>query len=342
MKTFKLCKDADFALLKHLLDDLVPLIFFFYLTVIRGGNYHLCKNSMIRLAFMFLTQKRHHYDKSTISVISDLIHCETVIPDWKERFKSHLNIFTEKKVEVFHSMLRMHCSSWSTADQIEETAKVLSARKFDSDFMENFLKPFLKKPHRFNVSYLSGKAAEFLVEKIIRQIYLHSGGPYRREKRRNKTIISAPVFGPVFDERSFPIGFSTQTPPSVEFICDKTNCTVASPAAEAAVLSCGHSFHLECIRERNCLFCEPFLLTSVKKLAEKFNQNLSSEVGGSDGAQESRDDEGEGNYDEEDGQQDEIEFYTSHELSSQLSANLATFIPAGVKPKYVNQAQKSR
>ena len=97
MKTFKLCKDADFALLKHLLDDLLPLIFFFYSTVIRGGNYHLWKNSMIRLAFMFLTQKRHHYDKSTISVISDLIHCETVIPDWKERFKSHLNIFTEKK-----------------------------------------------------------------------------------------------------------------------------------------------------------------------------------------------------------------------------------------------------
>ena len=29
MKTFKFCKDADFALLKHLLDDLLPLIFLF-------------------------------------------------------------------------------------------------------------------------------------------------------------------------------------------------------------------------------------------------------------------------------------------------------------------------
>ena len=40
-------------------------------------------------------------------MISDLIYCETVIPLWKEQFKSHLNVFTEKKVEVFHDMLRI-------------------------------------------------------------------------------------------------------------------------------------------------------------------------------------------------------------------------------------------
>ena len=343
LKNFRLCKDADFALLKHLLEDLVPLVVFFYSTIIRGSNYDLWRKSMVRLSFMFVVQKRHHYDRSMVSIISDMLHYETVIPEWKALFSNHLNIFTEKKVEIFHSMLRMHSSSWSTAEQIEEIAKVLSARKFDSEFAENFLKPLMKKPHKFNATHLAGKTAEFLVD-IFGQIYRRSGEAHEIQKTKKKTTFKLPVLDSPFDERSFPLGYSTDVPPSNEYVCDNKNCTVVDRAEEAILMTCGHSFHLQCARNGHCVHCDRFLLNAIRKLCEKFNQTLMEDSGEAAEVQELHEDERNNDLEvqeEEAAAEEETDYYSSQDLINQLVAKLKTFVPAGVKPKYVNKAQKN-
>ena len=90
----KICMDVEYALLRYLLEELVPLVFFFYSTIIRGSIYDLWKPSMIRLSLMFMLQKRHHYNKSMIAMTSDFLHYETVIPQWLSFFSSNLGIPT--------------------------------------------------------------------------------------------------------------------------------------------------------------------------------------------------------------------------------------------------------
>ena len=87
---------------------------------------------MIRLSIVFIIQQRHHYNKAMLSNISDWLHYETVLPEWTPTSSRYLNVLSEKKVEVFHSLLRMQCPSWASAQQIEEFAHVLSAKKFNT------------------------------------------------------------------------------------------------------------------------------------------------------------------------------------------------------------------
>lgn len=82
-------------------------------------------------------------------------------------------------------MLRRQCPSWATASQIAEIAKVLSAKKFYSDFLKNFSVPFTERHHRHNVSYLAGKTAEFLVD-VIESIYWRGGERCNVEVTRQK------------------------------------------------------------------------------------------------------------------------------------------------------------
>ena len=98
LRIFRLCKDVEYALLRYLLEDLVPLVIFFYSTVIRESHYEEWQLAIICLSIMLITQKRRHYNKSMLAAISDFMHYEVVIPEWQTVFANHLNVFTEKKV----------------------------------------------------------------------------------------------------------------------------------------------------------------------------------------------------------------------------------------------------
>lgn len=104
---FGQCKDPEYVLLVFLLDELVPLVFYFYSVIFRGGNYQMWLEAMVRLALMFVIQRRRHYDKATLCQLSDHIHQMSLgIPDLQNLLEKWLNELTEKKVEVFHSLLR--------------------------------------------------------------------------------------------------------------------------------------------------------------------------------------------------------------------------------------------
>ena len=159
---FGVCKNIEFLALRHLLDELTPLVFYFYVTIHRGSRYELWQESILRMAVVFIVQQRHNYNKAMLSVISGHIHHETVAPGWKSTFSSYMNVFSEKKVETFHSLLRMQCPAWTSAEQIIEITHVLGARIFDHEFSSHFLEDTLRKRHKRNVALLAGKTAIFL------------------------------------------------------------------------------------------------------------------------------------------------------------------------------------
>lgn len=74
LSAFGQCKDPEYVLLIFLLDELVPLMFYFYSVIFRGGDYHKWLEAMMRLALMFLIQRRRHYDKATLCQLSDYVH----------------------------------------------------------------------------------------------------------------------------------------------------------------------------------------------------------------------------------------------------------------------------
>lgn len=101
-------KSTEFLILIHILEEIVPLVFYFYPVIFRKGNYQEYKDSLVRMAIMFIIHCRRHYDKATIAQLSDLKHYETNIPLLEQVQKEALNSLTEKKVEVFHSILRRY------------------------------------------------------------------------------------------------------------------------------------------------------------------------------------------------------------------------------------------
>lgn len=100
------CKDSEYALLLHLFDEVLPLVFYFYCTIFRGGDFNEWLAATFRMALTFITFKRRNYDKATLGQLSDILHHAVENQPLVDNIKLYLNAFTEKKVEVFHSVLR--------------------------------------------------------------------------------------------------------------------------------------------------------------------------------------------------------------------------------------------
>ena len=65
---------------------------------------------------VFITFKRKNYDKATLCQLLDILYHAAENEHLVDNIKQHLNAFTEKKVEVFHSVLRRlvqtnHCQT---------------------------------------------------------------------------------------------------------------------------------------------------------------------------------------------------------------------------------------
>ena len=96
LQFFSESKDHEVTLLFYLLKELVPMAFFYYTTVSRGGNYDLFGNMMEKLAIVMICFRRRHYDKARLSWISDREHFMRCFPEYISCENSHLAVFTEK------------------------------------------------------------------------------------------------------------------------------------------------------------------------------------------------------------------------------------------------------
>lgn len=100
------CKDTEYMLLFHLFDEVLPLVFYFYCTVFRGGDFDTWIAATFRMALVFITFRRKNYDKATLCQLSDILYHAAENKNLVDNIQQYLNAFTEKKVEVFHSVLR--------------------------------------------------------------------------------------------------------------------------------------------------------------------------------------------------------------------------------------------
>ena len=102
---FSSCKSHEFVSVPYLLDHVVPIVFFQYQTF-RSGDLNDFENLMIQLSIIFISWQCRRYNKSTLSLLSDMAYQKTFHPAYYQVKQKWLSIMTEKKVEIFHSLLR--------------------------------------------------------------------------------------------------------------------------------------------------------------------------------------------------------------------------------------------
>ncbi len=105
LNIFGPCKDPEFAMLFHLFDELVPLVFYVYDVFFRGCQWDRYFHSLVRLSIMFIVQVRCHYDRATLCAISDFVHERDTaqLQTFYQQTCQFLNAWNERKVNRVHS-----------------------------------------------------------------------------------------------------------------------------------------------------------------------------------------------------------------------------------------------
>ena len=160
---FGLCKSHEFVPVLYLLDHVVPIVFFQYQTF-RSGDLNGFENLMIQLSIIFISWQRRHYNKSTLSLLSDMAYQKTFHPAYYQVKQKWLSIITEKKVEIFHSLLRKDTRNWSTGPEIQNTARTIGSSGFLAYFKEWFVPTYQRGSSDTNYWNIAGKTAEYLLE----------------------------------------------------------------------------------------------------------------------------------------------------------------------------------
>lgn len=102
------CKDPQYMMLVNLLDEISCFNFYFYTTCFRGGSFDSWLHSMLRASMLFITFKRRNYDKATLCQLSDVLFHVSDNHGLGDRIQQFLQTFTEKKIEILHSILRRY------------------------------------------------------------------------------------------------------------------------------------------------------------------------------------------------------------------------------------------
>lgn len=106
LQLFGQCKDPEFLMLFYLLDEVSAFNFYSYTVLFKGGSFESWLHSLVRASMTFIVFRRRNYDKATLCQISDILFHLSQNPDLGQRVQEYLQVFTEKKVEIFHSVLR--------------------------------------------------------------------------------------------------------------------------------------------------------------------------------------------------------------------------------------------
>ena len=127
----------------------VPLVFYQYPVIFRGGNLQLYKSVMFHLCLMFISMTRRHYNKASLSWLSDLHYQAKYLPELYNFRANNLSPVTEKKVEIYHSVLRRHIlrylryfNKYIRYNKIQETARVMNAISYKSEFVDGYVKSY--------------------------------------------------------------------------------------------------------------------------------------------------------------------------------------------------------
>ena len=134
----------------------VPLVFYQYPVIFRGGNLQLYKSVMFHLCLMFISMTRRHYNKASLSWLSDLHYQAKYLPELYNFQANNLSLVTEKKVEIYHSVLRRHISVHDKPSKIQDTARVLNATSYKSEFVDGYMKSYHRVYTEKDTSLIAG------------------------------------------------------------------------------------------------------------------------------------------------------------------------------------------
>lgn len=166
LQKFKLCKDIEYSCLLHILEEVIPIGFFHYSLIFRSGDLEGYTETMLRLMVLFIIWKRKHYNRSTLSMLSDLWYHKNNFTNYYKMKQHWMSLITEKKVEIWHSMLRDQVQVYDDAKQIRSKATAMAASKTQQNFRNSFVKPYKRGCSEKDMSVLAGKSAEVLLSTI--------------------------------------------------------------------------------------------------------------------------------------------------------------------------------
>ena len=146
IQAFGQCKDIEYSCLLHLFEELVPPCFLHYpVIIVRGGQFEQLASSMKPLAIMFVEMDSDHYNKASLSLISDEQHQKENFPDDHAAKSTTCSALNEKKVEIFHSTSRSRIRKTDKGYKIQETARLIARSKFEEDgFKKTYLPQYLR------------------------------------------------------------------------------------------------------------------------------------------------------------------------------------------------------
>ena len=166
LRVFQLCKDIEYTCLLYLFEEVLPLLFFHYPVTFRSSKLDNYLSIMRRFAVLFICWKRRHYNKSTLSLLSDTLHQKININNYFCMKKETLAAITDKKVEIWHSLLRDSIQRHYTAEQIRLHAQLLSLNKIQHEFRQNFVPDYHRGTGERDQTLLAGRSAEFIIQKL--------------------------------------------------------------------------------------------------------------------------------------------------------------------------------
>ena len=173
IRQFANCKEHKYVCLLYLLEDVVPVVFYQY-QIFRSGNFDLYFNVMLRMAVLFICWCCQHYNKCTLSWLSGADYQRSSLPHfWSTKLK-WLALITEKKVDIWHSLLRAKTESYMAADQIQSTAKTLVSVGFMADSVEYFCPSYLRGNAENDLTTIAGRTAQFLLD-LFKNVAANTG-----------------------------------------------------------------------------------------------------------------------------------------------------------------------
>lgn len=165
LEKFKHCKDLEYICVIHILEEILPLVFFQYGVIFTSGNLTEYMNIMFRFLIVYIIWGRHHYDRGTLSMLNDLYHQKKHYEEYFDFKRKWLAILTEKKVEIWHSLLRFHLCSYYTGTDIHNIAIALAASATATTFFNAFVRPYARGNNsEKNLQRVAGKTAEVLLQ----------------------------------------------------------------------------------------------------------------------------------------------------------------------------------
>lgn len=173
LQKFGICKDHEFVSVIYLLEHVLPLVFFQY-NIFRSGDPLEYENLMTQMAVLFICWSRRHYNKSTLSFLSDMEYQKVFLPGYWTKKLQYLSLITEKKVEIFHSILREHSTEHDDGNSLSQIAKVIASCGFLSTFKECFVPFYHRGVCDNNLWLVTGKTVEFLLG-LFQRIASNSG-----------------------------------------------------------------------------------------------------------------------------------------------------------------------